>query len=228
MYSSGEFNDNETLYMTRGGPLSIQRIECLLYTTACPYATPRGGRLLVQKEEGVSSLYRGESSPMFAVQEADSFYIQKGECLFLHKAESVPLLYVVEADYFYVQGKDCLLYTSERVSLSQVKTGHIPCLERGGSVFSVQKRDTPQIHFKYILNALDCNQKYQRYQRDQRYSFSVQRRECVLYTKERVSLCYLQRRQTPCLEREGSVISVKRRECVLYTGGRVYSSLYRG
>ena len=47
MYSSGEFNDNETLYMTQGGPLSIQRIECLLYTRACPYATPRGGRLLV-------------------------------------------------------------------------------------------------------------------------------------------------------------------------------------
>ena len=32
MYSSGEFNDNEALYMTREGPLSIQRIECLLYT----------------------------------------------------------------------------------------------------------------------------------------------------------------------------------------------------
>ena len=65
----------------------------------------------------MSSLYRGESSPMPAVEEADSFPIQKGECLFLHKAESVPLLYVVEADYFYVQGKDCLLYTSARVSL---------------------------------------------------------------------------------------------------------------
>ena len=32
MYSSGEFNDNEVLYMTQEGPLSIQRIECLLYT----------------------------------------------------------------------------------------------------------------------------------------------------------------------------------------------------
>ena len=51
------------------------------------------------------------------VEEADSFSIQKGECIFLHKAESVPLQYVVEADYFYVQGKDCLLYTSEGVSL---------------------------------------------------------------------------------------------------------------
>ena len=67
LYSSGEFKDNEAHFMTREGPLSIQRIECLLYTRACPYATPRGGRLLVYKEEGVSSPYRGESSPMFAV-----------------------------------------------------------------------------------------------------------------------------------------------------------------
>ena len=65
----------------------------------------------------MSSLYRGEGSPMPDVEEADSFSIQKGECIFLHKAESVPLQYVVEADYFYVQGKDCLLYTSEGVSL---------------------------------------------------------------------------------------------------------------
>ena len=47
MYSSGEFNDNEVLYMTREGPLSIQRIECLLYTGECPSAISRGGRLLV-------------------------------------------------------------------------------------------------------------------------------------------------------------------------------------
>ena len=65
----------------------------------------------------MSSLYRGESFPMPYVEEADSFSIQRGECLFIHKAESVPVLYVEEADSFSVQGRDCLLYTSERVSL---------------------------------------------------------------------------------------------------------------
>ena len=65
----------------------------------------------------MSSLYRGEIFPMRYVGEADSFSIQRGECLFIHKAESVPVLYVDEADSFSVQGRDCLLYTSERVSL---------------------------------------------------------------------------------------------------------------
>ena len=65
----------------------------------------------------MSSLYRGESFPMLYVEEADSFSIQRGECLFIHKAESVPVLYVEEADSFSVQGRDCLLYTSESVSL---------------------------------------------------------------------------------------------------------------
>ena len=32
LYSSGEFKDNEAHFMTREGPLSIQRIECLQYT----------------------------------------------------------------------------------------------------------------------------------------------------------------------------------------------------
>ena len=79
---------------------------------------------------------------MPCVEEADSFSIQRGECLFLHKAENVPLLYVEEADSFSVQGRDvspthrrecpsaicrggilpiqrieCLRYTEERMSL---------------------------------------------------------------------------------------------------------------
>ncbi len=83
----------------------------------CPSAICRGGRLLLYTEERVSSLHRGDSSPMPYVEEADSFSVQRGECLFIHKAESVPVLYVEEADSFSVQGRDCLLYTSERVSL---------------------------------------------------------------------------------------------------------------
>ena len=61
--------------------------------------------LVLCTEERGCSLHRGESLPLLSledVEEAGSFSIQKGECLFLHKAESVPLLYVVEADYFYV------------------------------------------------------------------------------------------------------------------------------
>ena len=65
----------------------------------------------------MSSLYRGESFPMLYVEEADSFSVQRGECLLILKAESVPVLYVEEADSFSVQGRDCLLYTSERVPL---------------------------------------------------------------------------------------------------------------
>ena len=55
MYSSGEFNDTETLYMTREGPLSIQRIECLLYT-----------------EERVSSLHGEESVLLLFVEVSGS------------------------------------------------------------------------------------------------------------------------------------------------------------
>ena len=65
----------------------------------------------------MSSLSSGESFPMPYVEEADSFSVQRGECLFIHKAESVPVLYVEEADSFSVQGRDCLLHTEERVSL---------------------------------------------------------------------------------------------------------------
>jgi hypothetical protein len=53
MYSSGEFNDNEARYMTREGPLSIQRIECLQYTEE------RVSFLLIYIEERAP--YRGES-----------------------------------------------------------------------------------------------------------------------------------------------------------------------
>ena len=53
MYSSGEFNDNDALYMTREGPLSIQRIECLQYTEE------RVSFLLLYPEERAP--YRGES-----------------------------------------------------------------------------------------------------------------------------------------------------------------------
>ena len=46
------------------------------------------------------------------------------------------------------------------------------------------------------------------------YSFSVQRSECVLYTEEGVSLCYMLRRQTPSLyRRERCVFSTQRTEC---------------
>ena len=65
----------------------------------------------LEREEGVSPLYKGKSLPVPDVEEADSFSVQRGEYLFLHKAESVPLLYVVGADSFSIQGKDCLLYT---------------------------------------------------------------------------------------------------------------------
>ena len=43
-------------------------------------------------------------------------------------------------------------------------------------------------------------------------SFSAQRRECVLHTKEGVSFCYQHRRQIPSLDRRRSVFSIYREE----------------
>ena len=48
------------------------------------------------------------------------------------------------------------------------------------------------------------------------YSYSVQRRDCVLYTEERVPLLSL--KEADSLSREG-------RECLLYTKVRVYRCL---
>ena len=87
----------------------------------CRSAISNGGGVLLYAEEGVFSLYRGESFPMPCGKETDSFSIQRGECFFLHKAESVPLLYVEEGDSFSVQGRRCLLYTSESVPLLYVE-----------------------------------------------------------------------------------------------------------
>ena len=55
LYSSGEFKDNEAHFMTREGPLSIQRIECLQYTEE------RVPLLFLYTKERVSYLHGEES-----------------------------------------------------------------------------------------------------------------------------------------------------------------------
>ena len=55
LYSSGEFKDNDAHFITREGPLSIQRIECLQYTKE------RVPLLFLYTKERVSYLHGEES-----------------------------------------------------------------------------------------------------------------------------------------------------------------------
>ena len=97
------------------------------------------------------------------VEEADSFSVYRGECLFLHKAESVPLLYAFSIERmpysFSVQRRVCVPHQEEGVS-SRYKgeSFPIPDVEEADS-FSVQRRecllstkDTPsgKIHRKSL------------------------------------------------------------------------------
>ena len=70
-----------------GGILSIQRIECLIYTEE------RVSLLLLYTKERVSSLHVEESVPLLSVEEADSFSVQRREC-HLSTEDRVSLCYM--------------------------------------------------------------------------------------------------------------------------------------
>ena len=67
-----------------------------------------GGILLLSTEESVSRLHREDDILLLYTEERVPSR---------HRGESVPLLYVEEADSFSIQRRECLLYTEETVSL---------------------------------------------------------------------------------------------------------------
>ena len=111
------------LYVEEAYSFSIQRRECLLYIQRreCPSAICRGGRVLLGTEERVSSLHRGESALLLYVEEADSFSIQRRECVFVAQRRECIFAICREGRLLlYTEERECLLYTEERVSLGYV------------------------------------------------------------------------------------------------------------
>ena len=90
----------------------------------------------------------------------------------LHRGENVPLLSLEEADSLSRKRRECLLYTEERVSRCLMERRQTPSLYREESACFLHKAES--VPLLYVGEA---------------DYFSVQGKECLLYTSDRVSLC---------------------------------------
>ena len=82
---------------------------------------------------------------MLDAEEADSFSVSRGECLFLQCREcplAICILYR-EDDVLLLCTEERVCSQEERVSLWYLQRRLTPCLERGGAVFSIQRREFP-------------------------------------------------------------------------------------
>ena len=103
-----------------------------------------------------------------------------------------PLLYVEEADSFSVQGSRCLLYTSESVPLLYVEGGHTLYTEyRVPPIHRRQSVPPPSLYTEERVTSFHRGEIVPLLYVEEAGSFSVQKRDCLLYTEKRMSLCYL-------------------------------------
>ena len=99
------------------------------------------------------------------------------------------------------------------MSLFYIERRETPSLSRGEervSLFYIERRETPSLSRGESVSLLYIGERLLLY-KEERLS-SIQRGEWLLYKGERVSLFYIERRETPSLSRGESVSLLYRRE----------------
>ena len=110
---------------------------------------------------------------MPCVDETDPLIVQRGECPFPIQGRECPIARCRKASSFSVQKRECLLYMEQRDSSRR----------KGECISLPDSEDDILLLSAYESVLLVSTERMT-------HSFSVHRRECVLYTEEGVSFCY--------------------------------------